>query len=491
MSKGWSGGRWPGDGGESPQEDRPSEESLPGPAEPQPVDTRDEAGELPAPGTATDASEGGAEPPRAGLAPAGGEPEPAPPRRGRRKAVRLKRPPRMIPLPLVSRLVPRRLVLAAAIGLMVLTVVASYLVLDFDPVRPPARSPAPGAVNTQLVLLSVGADTPGKPAMALLYRGPAESTLVLIPATTVVEVPGLGPRYVSAATSEGGPRALETSVAVVLGTRVPSLLQAGAAQTSGLVDVLGGVVVDVPETVEIEDAGTLRPVFTRGVARMSGASFLEFMSVAVPGQSEPDRLARQAVGWRALFSSLRARGAELRGSLEPWEGNLDGAAAADILSSAAAKPLQVLTLPVNRLASPGEESYSVNARELDVIHRELDAVRTVRHVEGRRVRLLVGADGAVGPAVAAKLVEAGFVVKITGTASRRYDASRVVVPLPRRGELNEAAQEILGLIGMGTVAVTRLDQSAYDVTVVIGRDWAAANGFTQSAAPPPPPAARP
>lgn len=319
------------------------------------------------------------------------------------------------------------------------------------------------------------------PAMALLHAHPEEPVVALLPVGTLLEVPGQGPRPLEAALVESGPLGVSTAVANSLGVRVPRVLVAAPEQFATFVDEVGPVEVDVPETIEVEEEGVLRRVFTEGPTRMDGAELVGFLTRIFPEGRETDRVARQGAAWRGLFGVLGDEDVpSLAGLLEGWESGLSPDRASRFLREVAqgGGGLRILTLPVRRSPAPGD-LYEVEEEQLGFLREALVGIRTVEDPSGRRLRLLVGAEGQVGPAIAKELVEAGYRFVLTGRASRGYDVSRVVMA-ENSDELRQTAQDLLDLLGTGRLGVDERRQTLFDVTLVVGRDWAEANGFPQA-----------
>jgi len=352
-----------------------------------------------------------------------------------------------------------------------------------DTPRPPAAPPDP----SDLVLVVAEGGPGERPAMALVHRGSRDATVVLLPPGTVVEVPGLGPKPLVGALREGGPDSLATAVANELQVRVPKTLIADEGRVAGTVDALGGVTVDVPETIEVEQERVLRRLYTRGPQRMDGVQFARFLTLPLPDEPELDRLTRQDAAWRALLRALANARGDLGELLAGWRGDVDISAAATMLRTVASTPnLQVRSLPVVRQPIPEQQLYRVDPDDIDDVRDRLSSVLTVRDTRGRRVRLLVGADGVIGPDIGRQLIEAGFRIELTQAASQPYDDSRVVIALERRDTMQATADRLLQLLGTGRLAYERHDSSYFDATVVVGRDWAAAHGYPQATPTPPP-----
>lgn len=370
--------------------------------------------------------------------------------------------------------------------LLVVWVAGGMAILFFDLVPVgigPRPGGGPGPVDTETTVLVVRAGADAPEAIALLHRTDREGEVVLLPAATVVEVPGVGPRSLGVALRQQGRAAFAASLANVLGIRVPPVVETDADGMTALARAVGTVAVDVPETIEVEQDGVLRTLFGQGVSEMDAEAFSRFLLMQVPGQRELERVARQSAAWRGLLDALaRADVAVLGDGVDSWTGDLGpDEIAARLAAHARRDDGAFLTLPVRRVGVTGEDLYEVDRDQLGPVHDALEATRTVGATEGRRVRLLVGAEGALGPAVTARLLEAGFVVVLTGRASEPYDVTRVVIA-ENAPALRKTGRELLDVMGMGRLGVFRRPQTVFDATLVVGGDWAEANGFPQ---PPP------
>lgn len=320
------------------------------------------------------------------------------------------------------------------------------------------------------VLVAVRGEGEALPALAVVADTPAGGVVVLLPATAVVEVPGTGPISLARALQETGPEGLAVSVANAVPIRVPSAIVGSASAVEAAVDA-AGVTVDVPEDVVVDEGGEQRTLYSRGPTRMTGGEFVHYQTASFPGKLELDRLIRQGAGWRGLLGTLAEAGPD---ALRSWSGDTDRAAR--VIRAAGDDPT-VMSLPVERLSLAGEDLYQVDDEGLGPLRRALAEFITVEDDTGRRVQLLVGVDAPVGPAAARVLVDAGYVIVLTGPASRPYEVTQVVVTA-NVAEGRRAGEAILDLLGGGSVGVTDRRFSVLDIMLVVGADWAEANGFS-------------
>ena len=343
---------------------------------------------------------------------------------------------------------------------------------DAGPVRPTVPS-------ARLLLVAVVDGDGGVQMLSLLHSGPAGSSVVLLPTGTVVELPGDDPRPFSDTLRRGGEEGLVTAVANALGISVPDLAVGGTDDLARLADPAREIEVIVPETLDVERGGVLRTLYTAGATPMDGATVRDFMLLRLEDEDEPARLARQAAAWQGIFAAIAER--DVPDPFDGWAGSA-GTAAGGVLAAVASDPARtILSLPVERAAISGADVdlYSVDRSQLDAVQQSLDDVRTVRDVRSRRVRLVVAASGAVGPAVARDLIEGGYAIVLTRRSEQPADET-VIAIAENTPELLQRGEHLRALLGVGKVGVLKDPQSLFDVNLVVGRDWAEANGFRQS-----------
>lgn len=367
----------------------------------------------------------------------------------------------------------RRWPALAGVGVLAVVVGAVVLILQLGggSAPDPGDAARDGRTEAAQVLVALEAEGDGLPALAVVASTDDGGVVVLLPATAVVEVPGTGPLTLQRALRETETEGLATAVANVARTKVPRTLVGPAAALTELVDAVG-VTVDVPEDV-VADGASPVTLYTRGETRMDGSDFVRYMTASLPEKTELDRLIRQGAAWRGLLRSLASGGAD---PLATWSGDADRAGAAAIFRAVARDPV-VISLPTTRLSIAGEDLYQVDDEGLGPMRDALAPFVTTTDRTTRRVRFLVGTDPRAGPAAARPLIDAGYVIVLTGPASRGYGETEVVVTAGNV-EAERAADEIVRLLGTGEVVLTDRQTSVADIMLVVGSDWAEANGFT-------------
>lgn len=168
--------------------------------------------------------------------------------------------------------------------------------------------PQPGQPFFALV---VGSD--GRPglegergdALHVIGVNPAEgrATILNIPRDVHVDIPGRGRDRVNAALYFGGPPLQAQAVGALTGTPISFVITTTFVGFSGMVDELGGVVVDVPFAMNDRLSGA---VFPQGPVLMNGQAALAFARNRYIPDGDIRRSEHQAVLIVAGLAKLRA-----------------------------------------------------------------------------------------------------------------------------------------------------------------------------------------
>jgi LCP family protein required for cell wall assembly len=167
--------------------------------------------------------------------------------------------------------------------------------------RATAREWVPGAQRTDTIMvLHIDGDRDG-------------ASLISIPRDSWVAVPGHGPQKVNAAFSLAGPSLAVQTVERLTGIRIDHLAVVDWSGFRALIDVVGGVTVTVPRTVEDPHFDT---VWTKGRHTLNGGQALLYsrQRYGLP-RGDLDRVRRQQAIVRGL---VRSSVATLRGA-QPLE----------------------------------------------------------------------------------------------------------------------------------------------------------------------------
>ena len=168
--------------------------------------------------------------------------------------------------------------------------------------------PLPGE---PLFVLVIGND--GRPgvggergdALHLVGVNPAsgQATILNFPRDTYVAIPGHGRNKINAAYQFGGPRLQAEAVGNLVGVHIPYVIATDFAGFRGMVDELGGVVVDVPFAMNDKNSGA---VFDAGPTLLNGDGALAFSrNRYIPG-GDIRRSEHQGVLIVSALAKLRA-----------------------------------------------------------------------------------------------------------------------------------------------------------------------------------------
>jgi hypothetical protein len=134
--------------------------------------------------------------------------------------------------------------------------------------------------RTTLLLAGTGAD-PGSPATDLIVASytpsPRRLSLVFVPTTLWVTIPGFGPGTLGQAYADGGTRLLLLTTQSALGTPIPYYALAGPRTIAHAIDVFGGAPVQLPARTSF-GSGTPKHSLGPGSVRLSGADTETYVS---------------------------------------------------------------------------------------------------------------------------------------------------------------------------------------------------------------------
>ncbi len=377
----------------------------------------------------------------------------------------------------------RQLVALALAVLVALTVALTVQFARGGSIAPP---PVAAQQRTQRTLLfQVQAPNGDAVATALLADDPASRSgaVVLVPRQTIVTVPGSGSLTVSRALRTVSPEGSRAAVADALGVYVDDGWVVDQPALARLVDLLGGIAVDVD--VPVLRAGVL--YLQPGSQRLDGQHALVYLAYLAAGEQEQARLARVQQVLDALLAELPATApdtAPFLAQLGPRSiatlpvgelaERLVGLEQADAGSSLQYDSLPVV--PIDTGAGGGEGSFRIDAEATRVVVDRLLAgsVPPGSRDAGNRVLVLngVGTPG-LGEQVRAKLAPKGFAFVGSRNAARfGYARTQVLVP-EATVEAQALGARVAQALGLTEDAVRSTDQlgSVADVIVLVGADF--------------------
>ena len=137
----------------------------------------------------------------------------------------------------------------------------------------------------------------------ILHTGSGPTTLVSVPRDSLLNIPGFGRARVNSAYGKGGgpdgggPALLVQTIEQATGLRIDHYAEIGFLGIVSVVDAVGGVTLDVPESIKDPKAAL---DIKKGVQTLDGATALGYVRTRATASSDLGRVERQ----RALLSAL-------------------------------------------------------------------------------------------------------------------------------------------------------------------------------------------
>jgi polyisoprenyl-teichoic acid--peptidoglycan teichoic acid transferase len=378
---------------------------------------------------------------------------------------------------------------AVALPLVILSIVliAGLGGGDADPTPIPVGEGAEGGQITYLLVGTRADETTGAADWITVLAVDREGTrpvTLFVPTSTLTEIPGFGFDSVGKALALGRLPLEEVTVENLLGITIDHTMIVAEQLISRLVDLAGGIEVDVPERLLAPSgANRLVPVFEKGKQRLDGARAVRYLQFEGEG-SELERAVRAQQVWEGIYRRFEGdKAADLKRIMTTLltaspvtdAPPKDAGAFIGAFAAVGEDDRSYRTLPVEAVGGGGaEDAFRVQQTRLDELVRSLLAESLPPDGPGRgaRVQILNGnGQPEVGLAVADLLIPSGFRIADTGNA-RSFEFVRTRIVVYREADI-PIAQRIRALLGVGTIEISRTQQSIVDVTVVVGRDFVA------------------
>lgn len=270
--------------------------------------------------------------------------------------------------------------------------------------RPAPPSRPPGAEQDPVTFLFVGTDVadpgpgggPGSRSdVIMLMRVTADRQhvqLVSIPRDSWVFIPDRGMGKINSAYATGGPQSLIRTVERLTQVRVDHYADMDFAGFEAITDALGGVDVNVAETVS-----TAGVTFTEGVNRLNGREALIYVRqrMGLPG-GDLDRVQRQQNYLRSILTAALQQGLlsdigstdqllrALTGSIRVDDtlDNVDILGLAYSLRGLSPGGLEFFTAPIEGLGREGDQSVVyIDTGRADRMWRYLNSDNLAAHLE--------------------------------------------------------------------------------------------------------------
>ncbi|MEN6521517.1 MAG: LCP family protein [Armatimonadota bacterium] len=303
-----------------------------------------------------------------------------------------------------------------------------------------------------------------------------------VPRDTMIEIPGHGTSKINAAYSIGGPELAVNAVQGVLGVKVDYYMQTDIAGLKNIVDLLGGVGIDVEKNMHYTDRrGGLYINLRKGYRHLNGDQALQYVRFRHDKLGDITRIQRQQKFLRAIARHM----------LEPK--NLVHAPAVVgeiyekgyVKTNLNLKDLKAL-VELARDIPPDKMEMEMAAgapQNIDgASYWVIDTAKTSEQV----AKLLLPGGGNLAPSVevlngsgtaglakqvADQLQTLGYRVISTGNASGfNYERSQINA----RAGMEDKAREIAPLVGnaeVKTAADSESTSASADITVIIGKNY--------------------
>lgn len=352
---------------------------------------------------------------------------------------------------------------------VLLAVAAGLMAAAAGSPRPDAGGPSdPGADPVPVddsqwvsLLAHVGADR-GLDLFAVMgFEDGKNGSVLLLPPSTLVDVPSLGTQPLSEIVRLGSPW-VQVTVSNLLGININETVLLDDARLAGTFAPSVRMELDLSHEVHVvDDAGT----FSLPSGNQTVDAAIAVRALLTP-EADPGELAHQVTirsvleGWRATLRT--ARTAEAVRVVEP--------AIATIVERASTR-LHYDTLPVDGISIGGATRFTARRADMERLVAERFSWAVLNGGKPRpRVEIRNG-TGVVGiiPAVAALVVPAGGEVTMTG------DVPGFGVATTEVGYYDEAdrtaAVKLAAVLGIAKVARAADPLDVVDVTIVLGEDF--------------------
>jgi polyisoprenyl-teichoic acid--peptidoglycan teichoic acid transferase len=335
-----------------------------------------------------------------------------------------------------------------------------------------------------LVTYEEGAEDAGARSIAVLAydREGGEGTILLVPPSTVADVPGHGSFGVGQAFAFGDAALTGVTLENLLGVRLDEVVAVSSAQWAAVLDRLGGYDIEVPtQLVSRDDGGAGEVRFEPGPQHLDGSRLAEYLTFQAPDETELDALPRVQRVLAGMLDRLAEEPdllAEVVGEGAPELAADDPELVRELLAELSQARLEdgvvTLTLPVSPLGSGREDVYRVDASRLSqLVEDRLAASRPSGEAGAGRDLQILNGNGipGVGQLVAERLQPGGYRVLLSGNAdSFDHETTRIVIHDDGPEQL-AVARDIRDRLGVGEIERSGTPQSVVDVTIVVGADF--------------------
>jgi polyisoprenyl-teichoic acid--peptidoglycan teichoic acid transferase len=312
-------------------------------------------------------------------------------------------------------------------------------------------------------------------------RTVGEGTVLLIPVSTVVDVPGFGSFTFEEAWRFGGPSLIGVTLDNLLGIRLDGVVAVSEVDWQELIGRIGGIEVEVRAPVVASDGAVRGQIrFEPGAQFLDARRAAEYLTIRGEGEGELDGLPRTQQVVLALLDAVVAD-PDLLETLDALGRDLPTTAAPERLGTvleelAGARRddrVVVLTLPVSPIGTGADDRYRYDGDLADplIADRFGPSLREGAGV-GRNVQILNGnGRPGVGRQVTELLAEGGYRILLTGNADRFDHPTTRILIYDDTAEHLEMARDVRERLGVGVIERSATPQSVVDLTIIVGADF--------------------
>ena len=383
----------------------------------------------------------------------------------------------------------RRIGAAGVAGILVAAVIVA-IAIGFGVHKVTEHNNTPTRTQTTALFMLLGSDGSAVSSALLAHDSATHQGVeLLLPSRTLSEVCGYGSQQLGRVLRlPDGQRLAAQAVSNMLGgVTVDGTWKLTTAELTRLVDIVGGVTVDIDANV-IKKVGNRRVLYLQKGAgqHLTGSQAVLYATYTAGGEDSTGSLPRLQAVLDGLLAKLPANAAaagRLIASVGPTAGSslgaqrlgalLTGLAADAKASSGGVLPI---VLPVAKIDSGGEPVFRVDDEKTHTFVLSNLGASLPASARVPRTRVLlqngVGTPGLVGPACQ-RLVAAGYTVVGSGNAnSFDFVQSKVLVfdSSVATAELGNRVARTLRLPS-DDVAVSNEGQNVADVIVILGKDF--------------------
>jgi hypothetical protein len=375
--------------------------------------------------------------------------------------------------------------IAAAIAVVALGLFVARQVTSSPPAPAPSPSAAAERLQTMLVVGTKQARSgPGSVVWLTLVTYDTKEkhgSVVYIPAHTAVEVPGRGQQTLANSMQTGGIPLLLVTTENLVGLHIDGYVELSDTDARILFQSIGQLQVDVPSEVRVLlGKQRARVIFGKGLQVLPPARLVQLLYTVGEAQDDIEMGTRHVALWHALFDAFAADPGNLVNALRDAGSVMGDTPAAvdehiallDTLAKLPPEDRSIAPLPVHPLQVPGDRLYVTDAKEVaDFVSQFVGQDDEARKVV--RVQILNGRSDApgVGQDVAARLIQEGYNVILTGNARRLDYKHTLIIVYDTSAATRAIAERTRELLGTGRVQVSTQDQGIVDLTIVVGKDF--------------------